>query len=154
MANNYGSGEKALIRGLEWRDVSVSVDVQIVRGDMAAEAGGRAREAGVLFRVTHPAVGYEAARGYFAGLSAAGDAVVLGRLDGGRSVELARAPLAVAVGAVYRMEVRAEGERISVSVNGQRLLSAEDATYRSGMVGVRGVDLHARFDDVRVAAIR
>lgn len=141
MANNYSSGEKALIRDRHWSDVEASARVRVERGD---------DEAGLLFRATHPAVGRNAVKGYFAGVVPGSDQLVLARMDGEQWTEIARAPMPVEHGVWYPLTVRAVGPRLEVWVDGERRIQAEDPTYATGMVGVRSRDVHARFDDVSV----
>ena len=143
MANNYSSGEKALVRGVHWQDFDLSARVTVVRGDRA----------GLLFRTVHPGVGLNVAKGYFVGLVPDEDRVVLGKMDGQSWREIARADLPVQHGVAYTLAVRARGDDIEVLVDGRELIEAEDADFGWGMAGVRGVDAHARFDDVRVDAV-
>ncbi len=65
-----------------------------------------------------------------------GDDVVLLREDHGTEV-LARAPFAHAPGRRYRLELRAMGDRLALSVDGRELLTAADGAYRYGMAGLR-----------------
>lgn len=144
LVNNYRSGEKALIRGLEWGDLTVSVRLRFVQGG---------RDAGILFRVREPAVGYDAQKGYFAGLIPSSRLVILGRTDGNAWTEIARAGLDFDPNRWHELTVRAVGERITVSVDGAETLAARDAHYASGLVGVRVVDTHTVFDDFTVSRL-
>ena len=54
IANNYRSGEKAIVRNRVWDDFTFSSTVNIIKGE---------RDAGLIFRVTHPAVGFDAMEG-------------------------------------------------------------------------------------------
>lgn len=140
MANHFSSGEKALIRGYYWDDLELSAQVRVARGE----------EAGLLFRATHPGVGRDAVRGYYAALLPGADLVVLRRLDGPGLTEIARSPVPLEHGLSYRLTVRAEGPRIEVLVDGARAIRAETGGYATGFAGVRAVEAHALFDDVRV----
>lgn len=141
--NNYASGEKALVRGLEWEDFTASVRVRVTHGD---------RDAGILFRVREPAVGYDAQKGYFAGLIPSAGRVILGKTDGRAWTEIARADRPYDPRDWHELRVQAEGERIAVSLDGEEVISATDGRYRSGLLGVRVVDTHALFDDFQVEA--
>ncbi|HOA73376.1 MAG TPA: family 43 glycosylhydrolase [Phycisphaerae bacterium] len=143
-ANHYRSGEKALVRGYEWADFEASVRVRVLSGG---------RDAGILFRVQHPAVGYDAQKGYFAGLIPRTRQVVLGKTDGANWKELALVPHAFDAEGWNDLAVEARGDRIIVAVNGRQVITAEDGDYKRGQVGVRVVDSHARFDDFRVRKI-
>lgn len=143
LSNGFPSGEKALIRGYDWADVTLSVRMNVLGGD-----GG----AGLLFRASHPAVGTYAVEGYYAALRPKEEAVVLGRMDGVHWRELGRAAAPIETGAWHEMSVRAVGPELTVAVNGEPLIGLEDGTYTSGMVGVRAAGVHAVFDDVDLHA--
>ncbi len=142
LVNDYRSGEKALVRGLEWSDFTTQVRVQVKEGN---------RDAGLLFRVRRPAIGYDAQKGYFAGIIPQTGKVVLGKTDGTRWQELAIADHKLASGQWYTLRVEAIGRRIRVSVDDARGIEVADDTYSKGMIGVRVVDTHALFDDFKVS---
>ena len=75
-----------------------------------------------------------AARFYAGGFE--GDEVVLLREDHGTTV-LARAPFARGLGRHYRLELTAAGDRLALSIDGQQVLTATDASFRYGMAGLR-----------------
>ncbi len=137
--NLYRAGEKALVRGADWSDFSMRVRLRILSGR---------REAGVVFRVTHPGVGYHAQRGYFA--SFAGDRLVLGRTDGTRARRIASAACPTVEGQWYTLRVDAVGENVRVYVNDELRISARAGDERAGMAGVRVVDTHAEFDTFEI----
>ena len=145
MANHYTSGEKALVRGCHWTDVELSARVSLLQGD---------REAGLLFRAHHPAVGVNAVKGYFAGFDAKNDRVVLGKMNGSQWTQIAAAAHALEHGRPYQITVRAVGDRIEVSLNGERKIDVRDADYAVGMAGIRGVDVHALYDDVQITSVQ
>lgn len=139
--NAYRSGEKLVFDGGHWGDADISTRLRIVDGD---------RDAGLLFHVTGPAVGYDAQRGYFAGLVPGGNRVILGLMDGKTWRELARADAKIERNRDYDFMVKTRGNRIEVLVDGQSLIQLEDNTYPAGSIGLRVVDTHARFSDVQV----
>jgi hypothetical protein len=141
LVNDFRSGEKVLVDGLEWSDLRVTVRLRF--------AGGR-RDAGVLFRVRRPAVGYDAQQGYFAGLIPETGQVVLGRTDGARWTTLAIRSHPFDAAAWHTLSVEAVGPRLRVLVDGREALQAEDREYARGMAGLRVVDTHACFDDFQV----
>ena len=143
MANNYSSGEKALVRGRHWGNFEASVQLDVVRGERA----------GLLFRVAHPAVGTNAAKGYFAGLLPGTGRVVLGKMDGATWTEIASSELPLEHGTRYELTVRAIGPRLEVLLNGASRIQAQDSDYSWGMAGVRGVEAHALFDEFRITPL-
>lgn len=140
-ANNYRSGEKALVRGRIWDDLTIQADVTIVQGN---------RDAGLIFRVAHPAVGYDAMEGYFAGIIPAANKAILGKMDGRRWHELAAKDFSCRVDQPYRLKVTARGEAIRFFVDDVLLIEITDSTYPRGFAGVRVVDTHAEFDNILI----
>ena len=118
-----------------WKDYTV-------RGEVRATGGG---QAGVLVRVSDPAVGTDALQGYYAGLTPTG--FVLGREDGNWT-ELGRVhlPGGVVSGRWYALTVTARGCTITVTARRshrgvRRRLSRTDAgcTATHGAIGVRSL---------------
>lgn len=134
--NDYRSGEKVVLNDGAWSAVRVGADVR------PAEGG---RDAGVLFRVGRPSVGYNAQQGYFAGIIPRTRKVVLGSTDGARWREIALVDVPVEVGRDYRLDVEARGEEITVKLDGKVAIEARDGQWRSGSVGLRVVDTEASF---------
>ena len=73
-------------------------------------------------------------RFYAAGFD--GDDAVILKEDHGTAV-LARVPFKRALGKAYRIELTAKGEALTLSVDGTNLLTAADASFAYGMVGLR-----------------
>lgn len=143
IANNYRSGEKAVVRDRVWDDFALQTRVRIVKGD---------RDAGLIFRVHHPAVGFDAHNGYFAGLIPGTQKVLLGRMDGARWTELALKDFPCRADRWYTLKVEADSDLIRVFVDGALVIETRDDSFSNGFVGVRVVDTHAEFDDINVTA--
>jgi hypothetical protein len=139
--NLYRSGEKVVVTGGDWADVSVQSHVKVIEGN---------RDAGILFRITRPAIGYDAQEGYFAGIIPRTKRVVLGATNGVDWRQVADAPAEVEVGREHHLQVRARGSHIEVELDGKLVLTAEDDEYRRGSVGLRVVDTEAAFSDFEV----
>ncbi|UJW29581.1 glycoside hydrolase family 43 protein [Saccharothrix sp. AJ9571] len=107
-------------------------------------------DAGVVFRATGAAVGTDSYRGYYAGITAAGQ-VVLGRADNSWT-ELASAPVSGAIGKTHHLRVTAVGSSLQVFVDDLTTpkLSVTDSTHTSGSNGVRVFGASALFDNVKV----
>ncbi len=143
--NDFRCGEKLVLNDADFTDIDARVQVRIVNGN---------RDAGLLFRVTKPSVGFEAQCGYFAGILPRDGSVVLGRTDGNRWTEIAKVSADLPKSGEVTLRVVAEGPKITVFVKDQRVIVAEDATWRSGSVGLRVVDTHAVFSELAVTAPR
>jgi arylsulfatase A-like enzyme/GH43 family beta-xylosidase len=139
--NDFRSGEKVLLANRYWRDVTCSVRVKVVEGT---------RDAGLLFRCTLPAVGYDAQNGYFAGIIPGTGKVVLGSTEGASWRELGLVEAGVQAGRDYRLSVTAKGPEIVVYLDGKEVLRRTDTQHPGGSVGLRVVDTHAAFSDLTV----
>ncbi len=142
-ANNYRCGEKAIVRGLVWEDFAFSSTMAILEGD---------RDAGLIFRVMHPAVGYDAMKGYFAGIIPGRNQAVLGKMNGKEWTEIASAALPVEAGREYVLKVVTQGDKIQFSVDGKPVIETTDSSYGSGYAGVRVVNVDASFDNIEIRA--
>jgi GH43 family beta-xylosidase len=147
-ANAFRTGEKVVVDGGNWTDFSANVKLQLVNHE---------GQAGMLFRVQQPAVGYNAQCGYYAGIFAADSRVILGYMDGKNWHELASAPLPVSTSilepTLVTLAVEVNGGHLQVGVQGKVLIDINDTTYPSGSIGLRVVDSHAAFSDLRIQPI-
>ncbi|HWD93305.1 MAG TPA: glycoside hydrolase family 43 protein [Verrucomicrobiae bacterium] len=140
-ANSFRSGEKIVLDGGDWSDFTATLQLRALQNQ---------GEAGLLFRVQQPAVGYNAQRGYFAGYLPGQSRVVLGLTDGVNWRELASASVSGPSGSEVALSVRASGDQIQVSVQGRILLQTNDVTFPSGSFGLRVVDTHAAFSQLQI----
>ncbi|MFE2754456.1 polysaccharide lyase family 1 protein [Actinosynnema sp. NPDC059335] len=89
---------------------------------------------------------------YYLGLSNAGS-VVLGKRVGGGFTPLASAPAAVTVGAWRTLRLEAFGATLRGFVDGAQVVTATDAAFGSGRVGLATHYAAASFDDVLVTDV-
>lgn len=143
--NDYRSGEKLVLDDGDFSDIEASVRIRVVKGK---------RDAGLLVRTKQPAVGFDAQQGYFAGIIPGELLVVFGKTDGKSWKEISRADVSIPENAAIDLSVRAVGDDFRVSINGREALKATDSTYSSGSIGLRVVDTHARFTNLRVVEVR
>ncbi len=141
--NDFRSGEKVLFRGVVPKDFRAEVMIDF-HGDQ------QARDAGLIFRTTGASVGFDSQRGYFAGLIPKTNLVILGRTDGDRWRELARAETTIDASIQQKLSVSMNGDQIVVSLNDQPVLRHQDATYAGGRLGLRVVNTDATFRGVTV----
>ncbi len=141
--NAYRSGEKVVARDGVYGDFRAVVEFHV---------RGGSHDVGMVFRVTRPAVGFDALRGYFAGISTGRNTVVLGAMDGRSWREIAVAPVCLDTGETQRITVTAAGARLTVHVGSdpQPAVVADDAAYARGSIGCRVVDAHAVFTSLSV----
>ncbi|MEM7312221.1 MAG: sulfatase-like hydrolase/transferase [Planctomycetota bacterium] len=143
--NEYRSGEKVIFNGVVSKDFQVEVQIKF-HGDQ------QSRDAGILFRTTAASVGYDAQRGYFAGLIPRTQLVILGRTDGKNWLELARAKTTIDVEQSQQLAVNVKGDKITVWHNDQQAIQHTDNTYRRGSIGLRVVNTDASFTNVKIVS--
>ena len=144
--NDYRCAEKIMLDGQLWDNLRAEVTIDFLGSQQA-------RDAGILFRATGPAVGYDAQRGYFAGLVPKTGLVILGKMDGRHWKELARAKTDIDTDKPQRLRVEAVGDQISVSLNGKQRIAISEDTHGSGTIGLRVVDTRAAFSDLQTRAM-
>jgi len=136
--NDYRSGEKVILD----RQLPANYSIEV-----CIDFGGnkRADEAGLLFRCSGVSVGYNAQRGYYAGLFPQKQTMVVGKMDGKDWKELHQAPSDIAVDKPQQLCVTVSGVEFTVFHNGRRLLSVSDDSYSNGFAGLRAAHTHAKF---------
>lgn len=141
--NAYRSGEKVVLRDGSYGDFRAILEFHVKSGS---------HDVGLVFRVRRPAVGFDAMRGYFAGVSTGRNTVVLGAMDGRSWREIAVAPVFLDSEDTQRITVTAAGSQIRVYVGSdpQPAILADDSAYARGSIGCRVVDAHAVFTSLWV----
>ncbi len=110
------------------------------------------RDAGLIFRVQHPAVGYDAQQGYFAGIIPATQKAVLGKMDGQHWRELALKDFPCQSGQWYTLKVTSRNQTIQFWIDNQLIIEITDNSYSKGFAGLRVVNSYAQFDDIEITA--
>jgi hypothetical protein len=140
-ANEFRSGEKVVVDGGHWTDFAATVQLRLL---------DRGEQAGMLFRVQQPAVGYNAQRGYYAGVGLASSRAVLGFMDGKTWHELASATLPESMPDTVVLGVEASGDHLMFRLQDKVVIDAYDTTFSTGSVGLRVVDSHAAFSGLHI----
>ncbi len=142
-ATHYESGEKFIMRDSVFSDFDMTCRLTFL--------GGR-RDAGVLFRVTAPSVGYDAQRGYFAGMVSSRSSAILGKMDGKEWHHLKEVKVHFDPAREQTLRVRARGSKIEVFAAGSAVpqIVFEDGDYAHGAVGCRSVSSHALFHSLDI----
>jgi len=141
--NDYRSGEKVVLNHQAPRDLSVEVTIDFL--------GNRdARDGGILFRTSGASVGFDAQRGYFAGLIPRTNLVILGKTDGTKWNELARKESTINPDQRQKLGVTMAGSKIVITHNGAPAIVHTDSTFATGTVGLRVVNTHAVFSELHL----
>jgi hypothetical protein len=150
-SNTLGvSGFKALLEKVTYADLRIEADVT------PPPVG----DAGVVFRVSRPAIGADAYEGYYAGVSADAGHVILGRADGRSWTPLKIVAHTIPADRSTKLSVIARGQRIEVRLNNAAtpIISMTDDRWSSGQAGVRMYTTDkdravSAFDNVRVTPL-
>ncbi len=132
-----GDDTEVLSRRADFSDFTISLGVR-KEGDRFAEVFFRARDIG---------------NGYMFGLRAGGGEVALFRREAGQWTQLGSCFFPHTPDTRYEVTIRAVGPVIECFVDGRRCLRAEDATFRTGAIGLGGWENDVLFDDVLVDAV-
>ncbi|WP_231956327.1 family 43 glycosylhydrolase [Posidoniimonas polymericola] len=135
-------GDKLVLRDRDYADFEAEVEVNRRRGDGAA---------GLLFRISNAAVGVNRYHGYTAQWTA-DNRVQLVRSNGDELTVLAEADLPGRPNRPLHLRVVAQGDRLSVYLDGARkpLIEAQDETYFTGAVGLLSGGVNSTFDNFQV----
>lgn len=136
---NSGLGYKSIVSANTYSSF-------VYEADVSCSSSG---DAGLIFRVSSPAVGTNSYNGYYAGINSASGLVVLGKAANNWT-EIVSVPYTITPNTLYHLKVSAEGKFIEVYINGTHVISAVDSTYTSGTIGVRAINSTAKFDNVQV----
>jgi len=112
-----------VVRGLSFADLALSVQCR-------PESGSLDQACGLMFRVV------DSDNYYITRANALEDNVRLYRVVRGDRQEIASADLRVTAGEWHTLEATARGTSLSVKWDGKPLLSATDATFAKGKVGL------------------
>jgi hypothetical protein len=145
-----GSGDKAVAGSTGWTNYSLSGDVEL------GAATGSSPNAGLLARVTNPAVGADSLDGYYVGVDAT--SLILGKESYGWTVlGAATLPVTLSTSTWYHLTVQVVGCQITAtgqpsSGGSQVSVTTTDTgcSTTSGAVGVRTFDSAASWRDITV----
>jgi hypothetical protein len=144
-----GPGNKSVAGSTGWTDYTLQGEVKLTT----------AGQAGLAFRVTAPATGADAFKGYFAGVESSSGTFFLGRENGSwTGLSSASFPGGVLVGSWYHLTIQAVGCAYTVSVGQVGSTNAPSAftytdtgcSFTAGQIGVRDHYTPATSPSVRV----
>lgn len=141
-----GPGDKSASGSTGWTNYTVSTDVQL----------NSAGQAGLIFRVSDPAIGADALQGYYAGIESSSGNLILGKEDNGYTgIATTAVPGGVAVGTWYHLTAEANGCNFTLTLTPvgstavpTTLTGSDSSCFASGQVGVRAHYTLASFRNV------
>ena len=141
-----GAGTKVIASTTQFSDFIYSADVTV------RSAG----DAGLVFRVSDPAIGSEAYKGYYVGINPTTGMVELGKSSNNRWVVIESAKFPSSVNTTYNVKVKAVGENITVFVNGDSnpLIDATDKEFSKGSIGLRSYNAMTTVDNLMVQGLK
>lgn len=112
-------------------------------------------DAGVIFRVSDPAIGPDSYRGYYAGISAEKGEITLGKADH-KWIPLKVVPATIDASRPHLIRVEAKGSRLSVFLDGAAApaIQLDDTTFGEGAIGVRRYTTRPEKNAASFSAIR
>ncbi|PWS29597.1 hypothetical protein DHW03_05490 [Pedobacter yonginense] len=142
-SGGYGiHGSKIVATGTNFADFTYQAKVNV----------NTAGDAGLMFRVSNPAIGADAYQGYYLGLNPTTGNIELGKSSNQKWIVIRSVKYPVKVNSNYTLKIVAKGNQFDVFIDGakQPILSATDSEYATGCVGLRTYNAQATFDDVKV----
>ena len=134
-------GAKSVVSATSFSDFTYDFKVRV----------GNNGDGGVIFRASRLSFGADEYNGYYAGINAGGDQVILGKANG-QWTPLRIVSMSINPDTWYSMRVEAEGASIKVYVNDMTTpkIIHTDNSFASGMIGVRSYDAITRWDNLSV----
>ncbi|RZK19243.1 MAG: DUF1080 domain-containing protein [Pedobacter sp.] len=142
-SGGYGiNGAKYVANNTNFKDFTYQADIKI----------NTAGDAGLIFRVTNPAIGADAYKGYYVGSSASGKNIQIGKANGYEWKVLKSSDFPFELNKTYQLKVAAKGDKIDVFIANLNtpILSITDDEYQSGSIGFRTYKAQASFDSLRI----
>lgn len=115
-----------------------------------------AGDAGFIFRVSDPAIGSEAYKGYYLGLNAETGTVQLGKSSNGKWVVMAFSKYSLKLKENYKLKITAVGNKFEVFINGETkpVITASDSEFTEGCIGLRAYNALTTVDNIEVVSLK
>lgn len=151
--NGTGAGDKTVALASTYATASYEADVTV-----SAPVGTGAANAGFIVRTTNPtAGGPDSLTGYYIGLDTGTHVLQVGREDNNWTNFIAYPESTIVGGSTHHLKVTTSGTAITVDLDGQRVISVNDATnalpakFQTGSFGLRRFGVGASFSNIRIA---
>lgn len=146
-AGSWGSGihgTKAIAASAKFANFAYEADITL------SEKGN----AGLIFRVSNPAIGAEFYEGYYVGMDVGSGRIEIGKASHQRWLSLTSSGRKLISGQKYRIRIEAQGPDLSVFFDNEKepVLTTRDSEFKFGSIGVRSYDSLAAFDNIKVVS--
>jgi hypothetical protein len=141
-----GNGTMIIATGTKFSDFSYTADIAVnTEGD-----------AGFVFRVSDPAIGSEAYKGYYLGLNPSTGSVQLGKSSNGKWIVIASAKYSLKLKENYKLKITAVGNKLEVFINGETkpIITAVDTEFKEGSIGLRAYNALTTIDNIKVVSLK
>lgn len=142
----YSGYSKSIYNGEVFTDMVYEADVRIDNSNSSGDAG-------LLFRAKDVGNGTNDYRGYYIGISANANKIIIGKSDYNWT-ELNSAPTTINTNTAYRIKVVATGYKLDVYLNDIYMFTTIDKSFTTGEVGLRTYNAAAIFDNVSARHLR
>lgn len=145
-SGSYGiDGSKIVANGTAFSDFEYEATVELTSSG----------DAGMIFRLSKPAIGADAYQGYYVGLNPSSGLVTLGKANGYTWQVISSKAANLKQNQQYRLKVQAKGKNLKVFLDGAKtpIIAADDEDYKSGSIGLRTYKAQASFDQVKVKGL-
>ncbi|MES2455184.1 MAG: beta-L-arabinofuranosidase domain-containing protein [Bacteroidota bacterium] len=140
-----GAGTKIIATATKFSDFVYSADISV----------NTAGDAGLLFRVSDPAIGSEGYKGYYLGLNAEKGLIELGKSSNHKWIVITSAKYPLKLEKTYQLKIKAAGGKLSVFINGETaaILTATDHEFKQGSIGLRAYNALTTVHNIKVDAL-
>jgi hypothetical protein len=137
-------GAKAVVSALRMADLRFDATIEV----------GETGDAGVIFRVSELSIGFDHYKGYYVGIDAAAQAVLIGKTDN-RWIQIARQSAPISAGKPYHIRISARERQLQVWVDRNEVarIEIDDSPNREGMIGVRSFSSKVVFSSLRATSV-
>lgn len=145
--NSSGTGgPKIIATGTNYSNFIYSADV-------AVNAAG---DAGLLFRVSKPAIGANAYQGYYIGLNPVDHTVVFGKASHNKWIVIATSKQEIELKKTYTVKVIAAENRFEIFIDNlnKPIITATDSEYKTGNIGLRAYNALATMDNIKINPLK
>lgn len=105
---------------------------------------------GIMFRASNVGSGTYNWQGYCANIRNSDNTVKLGKIISAAWTEIGTAAATISLNTTYKLKVVTSGSSIKVYLDGVLKIDTTDATYTSGLIGLRTSSASARYDNVKL----